>query len=192
MGYLIGSISFAVILSRAFGLPDPRSYGSGNPGATNVLRTGKRAAAALTLIGDTGKGWIAVYLAQRFASDYGVGEAGIAGVALAAFLGHLFPLYFRFQGGKGVATALGILLSVNAWLGLAVLATWIAVAAIFRYSSLAALTAALLAPVYSVWLIGVDAMTAAAAAMSLLLIWRHRANLQRLLAGQEGKIGKRE
>lgn len=191
LGYLIGSISFAVIVSRAFGLPDPHSYGSGNPGATNVLRTGRKSAAALTLLGDTGKGWVAVYLAQRFASDYGVGEAGIAGVAVAAFLGHLFPVFFRFRGGKGVATAFGILLSVNAWLGLAVLATWLAMAAIFRYSSLSALTAALLAPVFSAWLTGIGAMTAAAAVMSLLLIWRHRENLKRLLAGQEGKIGRR-
>ncbi|MBI4294421.1 MAG: glycerol-3-phosphate 1-O-acyltransferase PlsY [Betaproteobacteria bacterium] len=192
VGYLIGSISFAVIVSRGFGLPDPRSYGSGNPGATNVLRTGKKLAAAVTLVGDTAKGWVAVYLAQRFAGDYGIGEAGIAGVAVAAFLGHLFPVFFGFRGGKGVATALGILLALNPWLGLAVLATWIAVAAFFRYSSLAALVAALLAPIFSVWLSGVYAQAAAVTAMSLLLIWRHRANLQRLLGGQEGRIGKQD
>lgn len=192
IGYLIGSISFAVIVSRAFGLPDPRSYGSGNPGATNVLRTGKKIAAALTLIGDTGKGWVAVYLAQRFAEHYGIGDAAVQGVAVAAFLGHLFPVFFGFRGGKGVATALGILLALNPWLGLAVLATWIAVAALFRYSSLAALVAALLAPVFSAWLTGIYAQAAAVTTMSLLLIWRHRANLQRLFAGQEGKIGRQD
>jgi len=191
-GYLIGSISFAVIVSRAFGLPDPHSYGSRNPGATNVLRTGRKLAAALTLIGDTGKGWVALYLAQRFADDYGIGDAGLAGVTVAAFLGHLFPLFFGFRGGKGVATALGILLALNAWLGLAVLATWIAVAALFRYSSLAALVAALLAPVFSVWLTGIYAQAAAVTTMSLLLIWRHRGNLRRLLAGEEGRIGKQD
>jgi glycerol-3-phosphate acyltransferase PlsY len=189
-GYLIGSISFAVIVSRVFGLPDPRSYGSGNPGATNVLRTGKKFAAALTLLGDTAKGWVAVYLTQRFADEYGIGEIGIAGVAVAAFLGHLFPVFFGFRGGKGVATALGILLALNPWLGLAALATWIAVAAAFRYSSLAALVAALLAPVFSVWLSGGYAQAVAVTTMSLLLIWRHRVNLQRLFAGQEGKIGR--
>ena len=192
VGYLIGSISFAVIVSRGFGLPDPRSYGSGNPGATNVLRSGKKLAAAMTLIGDAAKGWAAVYLAQRFADDYGIGEATIAGVAVAAFLGHLFPVFFGFRGGKGVATALGILLALNPWLGLAVLATWIAVAAFFRYSSLAALVAALLAPVFSVWLSGIYAQAAAVTTMSLLLIWRHRANLQRLFAGEEGRIGKQD
>jgi len=189
IGYLIGSLSFAVIVSRAFGLPDPHSYGSGNPGATNVLRTGSRLAALLTLAGDGGKGWFAVFLAQRFAPSWGVEEAGIAGVALATFAGHLFPVYFRFQGGKGVATAAGILISIDVWLGLATLATWVAVAAVFRISSLAALVAAVFAPVYCVWMFGANAVAAAVAAMSVLLVWRHRDNLRRLLAGQEGKIG---
>ena len=190
IGYLIGSLSFAVIVSRAFGLPDPHSYGSGNPGATNVLRTGRKLAALLTLAGDGGKGWFAVFLAQRFAAGWGVEENGIAGVAIATFIGHLFPVYFRFQGGKGVATAAGILISIDAWLGLATLATWVVVAAVFRYSSLAALIAAIFAPVYYVWMFGANTMAAAVAAMSVLLVWRHRDNLRRLLAGQEGKIGR--
>ncbi|MBI2958700.1 MAG: glycerol-3-phosphate 1-O-acyltransferase PlsY [Betaproteobacteria bacterium] len=189
-GYLIGSLSFAVLVSRAFGLPDPHGYGSGNPGATNVLRSGKKLAAALTLVGDTSKGWVAVYLAQRLAGDYAIGDAGVAGVAIAAFLGHLFPLYFGFRGGKGVATALGILLALNLGLGVAALATWLAVALLFRISSLAALVAAALAPLFSIALGGIDATAVAVSAMSLLLIWRHRANLRRLLTGEEAKIGR--
>ena len=191
IGYLIGSLSFAVIVSRVFGLPDPHTYGSHNPGATNVLRTGRKFAALLTLAGDGGKGWFAVFLAQRFAASWGVEEAGIAGVALASFIGHLYPVFFRFQGGKGVATAAGILISIDAWLGLATIATWVVVAAIFRISSLAALVAAVLAPVFYVWLFGANTMAAAVAAMSVLLVWRHRDNLRRLLAGQEGRIGQK-
>jgi len=189
IAYLIGSLSFAVLVSRALGLPDPHTYGSGNPGATNVLRTGKKAAALLTLLGDGGKGWVAVFLAQRYAPDWGVEPAGIAGAAIAVFVGHLFPVFFRFQGGKGVATAAGILIAVHPWLGLATLGCWIVVAAAFRYSSLAALIAAVFAPMCYVWLLGVDAMAAAVTAMSALLIWRHKDNLQRLLAGEEGRIG---
>jgi glycerol-3-phosphate acyltransferase PlsY len=189
IAYLIGSLSFGVLVSRAFGLPDPRSYGSGNPGATNVLRTGKKAAALLTLLGDGGKGWLAVFLAQRLSGGFDVGPAAVAGVAIAVFIGHLFPVFFRLQGGKGVATAAGILLAVNPWLGLATLVSWIAIAAIFRLSSLAALVAAVFAPTYYVWLFGLDAMSAAVSAMSALLIWRHKDNIRRLLAGQEGRIG---
>jgi acyl phosphate:glycerol-3-phosphate acyltransferase len=189
IAYLIGSLSFGVLVSRAFGLPDPHSYGSGNPGATNVLRTGKKAAALLTLLGDGGKGWLAVFLAQRFAGALGAEPAGVAGVAIAVFVGHLYPVFFGFRGGKGVATAAGILLAVNLWLGLATLVTWIAIAAIFRYSSLAALIAAAFAPLYYGWLFGPDAMAAALTAMSALLVWRHRDNIRRLLAGQEGRIG---
>jgi len=189
VGYLIGSLSFGVIVSRAFGLPDPHGYGSGNPGATNVLRTGRKAAALLTLLGDGGKGWLAVFLAQRFAGGWGVEAAGVAGVAIAVFIGHLYPVFFGFRGGKGVATAAGILLAVNHWLGLATLASWIAIAAIFRLSSLAALIAAVFAPAYYVWLFGIDAMSAALTAVSALLVWRHRDNIRRLLAGQEGRIG---
>jgi len=189
IAYLIGSLSFGVLVSRAFGLPNPRSYGSGNPGATNVLRTGKRVAALLTLLGDGGKGWLAVFLAQRFAGGMGVEPDGVAGVAIAVFIGHLYPVFFGFHGGKGVATAAGILLAVNPWLGLATLVSWIAIAAIFRLSSLAALIAAAFAPVYYVWLFGIDVMAAAVTAMSALLIWRHKDNIRRLLAGQEGRIG---
>ena len=149
----------------------------------------RRAAALLTLFGDGGKGWLAVILAQRFAGGLGVEPAGVAGVAIAVFIGHLYPVFFGFRGGKGVATAAGILLAVNHWLGLATLASWIAIAAIFRLSSLAALIAAVFAPTYYVWLFGIDAMSVALTAMSALLVWRHRDNIRRLLAGQEGRIG---
>jgi glycerol-3-phosphate acyltransferase PlsY len=192
LAYLTGSLSFAVLVSRAFGLPDPHSYGSGNPGATNVLRTGKKAAALLTLLGDGGKGWLAVFLAQRYAAGWGVEQAGIAAAAIAVFVGHLFPVFFGFRGGKGVATAAGILIAVDLWLGLSTLACWIVVAAAFRYSSLAALVAALFAPIFYVWLRGADALALAVAAMSLLLIWRHKDNLRRLIAGQEGRIGAKK
>ena len=192
VAYLIGSLSFGVLASRAFGLPDPRSYGSGNPGATNVLRTGKKAAALLTLLGDGGKGWLAVFLAQQFAAGRGVEPAGVAGVAIAVFAGHLFPVFFGFRGGKGVATAAGILLAVNHWLGLAALTSWIAIAAIFRLSSLAALIAAVVAPTGYLWLFGIDAMSVAVTAMSALLIWRHKDNVGRLLAGKEESIGAKK
>ena len=192
IAYLIGSLSFAVLVSRAFGLPDPHSYGSGNPGATNVLRTGKRAAALLTLLGDGGKGWLVVFLAQRYAADWGAEPAGIAGAAIAVFIGHLFPVFFGFRGGKGVATAAGILLAVQLWLGLATLACWVAVAAASRYSSLAALVASVFAPIFYAWLHGADALALAVAAMSLLLVWRHKDNLRRLIAGQEGRIGAKK
>ena len=148
VAYLIGSISFAVVMSRAFGLSDPRTYGSKNPGATNVLRSGNKKAAIATLIGDGAKGWLAVWLAQRFAEQYGVGDLGIALVAIAVFLGHLYPVFFRFVGGKGVATALGVLLGLNVWIGVATLVTWLVIAYAFRYSSLAALIAAIFAPFY--------------------------------------------
>lgn len=189
IAYLIGSLSFAVVVSRAFGLPDPHSYGSGNPGATNVLRTGKRLAAVLTLLGDAAKGWFAVYLARVLATEYGVESVGIAAVVVAAFLGHVYPVYFRFRGGKGVATALGILLALNPWLGLATFATWAVIALIFRISSLAALIAALLAPCYYVWFFGLDPVAASVAAMCALLVYRHKENIRRLLAGQESRIG---
>ena len=147
--YLIGSLSFAVIVSRAMGLNDPRTYGSGNPGATNVLRSGNKAAAVLTLLLDALKGFVPVVLVDQFGSRFGLGEGTVALVALAAFLGHLWPVFFRFQGGKGVATAAGVLLGLNPWLGLATLATWVIIAAFFRYSSLAAIVAAVFAPFYS-------------------------------------------
>jgi len=192
LAYLIGSLSFAVIVSRLVGLPDPRTYGSGNPGATNVLRTGRKAAALATLAGDGGKGWLAVFLAQRFGADYGVDAGGIAACAVAVFLGHLFPLYFGFKGGKGVSTALGILLAINVWLGIASLATWSVIAAIFRYSSLAALVAAVFAPLYAFFLFGASAALPAVILMSALLLWRHRSNILKLAAGRESRIGERK
>ncbi len=187
--YLIGSLSFAVIVSRACGLPDPRTYGSGNPGATNVMRSGKKTAAALTLFGDGAKGWVAVYLAQVLAPQWGVDEMGIALAALAAFLGHLFPVFFGFKGGKGVATAAGILLALHVWMGLAVLATWLAVFAVSRISSLSALTAAVSAPLYAVLFLS-KPMLATVIVLSALLIWRHRSNIRNLLQGKEGSFKK--
>lgn len=188
--YLIGSLSFAVIVSRWFGLPDPHSYGSGNPGATNVLRTGKKLAAGLTLAGDTAKGVLAVVLARLFAADYGVDMAGIALVALAVFLGHLYPLFFRFKGGKGVATALGILCAINLWLGLATLATWLIIVLFFRTVSLASIIAAIFAPLYTGWLFGTASpLLPAVLAIAALLIYRHKENIRRLLAGKESRIG---
>jgi glycerol-3-phosphate acyltransferase PlsY len=188
--YLIGSLSFAVITSKLFGLPDPRTFGSRNPGATNVLRTGRKAAAALTLLGDSAKGWLAVFLAQRFAADYGLGDAAIAVVAIAVFLGHIYPVFFGFHGGKGVATALGILLALDLWLGLGVLATWLVAAAVWRISSLSALLAAVAAPLYAWLLLGAGVTTAAVLLLAILLLWRHKSNLQNLLAGREGRIGQ--
>ena len=184
--YLLGSISFAVVTSRAFGIADPRTYGSGNPGATNVLRSGKKLAAALTLLGDAAKGWAAVILAIHFA----LGDVQVALIALSVFLGHLFPIFLKFKGGKGVATALGVLLALNAWLGLAALATWLFIALVFRLSSLSALTAAVGAPIYAVLLGLPHAWVAASVVMSLLLFWRHKRNIQNLLTGRESRIGK--
>jgi len=192
LAYLIGSLSFAVIVSKAMGLPDPHSYGSGNPGATNVLRTGKRLAALFTLAGDAGKGWFAVWLAQKFATDFELAPATIAGVAIAVFLGHLFPVFFRFLGGKGVATAAGILLALNPWLGLATLATWLIIAVFFRYSSLAAIVASLFAPLYCFYLFGLSAALPAVILMSALLVWRHRENIRKLMDGTESKLGQKK
>jgi glycerol-3-phosphate acyltransferase PlsY len=189
--YLIGSISFAVVMSRVFGLSDPRTYGSKNPGATNVLRSGNKKAAIATLIGDGAKGWFAVWLAYQLADQYGITDAGIALVALAVFVGHLWPVFFRFVGGKGVATALGVLLGINVWLGLATLATWLIVAYAFRYSSLAALIAAVFAPFYYGLLFGADEILFAVAAMSALLLFRHGKNISNLLAGKESRIGSK-
>jgi len=188
--YLIGSLSFAVIVSRLFGLPDPRKHGSGNPGATNMLRTGRKSAAVLTLVGDMAKGWLAVYLARYFGAQYGIEIAATYGAAVAVFLGHLYPLFFGFKGGKGVATALGILLAISPWLGLAALASWIIVFAFTRISSLAALAAATLAPVLGSYLIGGALPVAALCLVSALIFWRHRANIRRLLAGEEGRFAK--
>jgi glycerol-3-phosphate acyltransferase PlsY len=189
LAYLLGSISFAVLMSKAFGLADPRTYGSGNPGATNVLRSGKKTAAVLTLLGDAAKGWLAVYLAIRLAPHDGDGLILVALVALAVFLGHLFPVFLKFKGGKGVATALGVLLALSGWMGLAVFATWLLVAAVFRYSSLSALVAAVAAPVYAMLVHLRPELVIATGVMSLLLIWRHKQNIQNLMAGKESKIG---
>ena len=189
--YLIGSISFAVVMSRLFGLSDPRTYGSKNPGATNVLRSGSKKAAIATLIGDGAKGWLAVFLAVKFGPQYGLDDAGIALVSIAVFLGHLWPVFFRFVGGKGVATALGVLLGLNGWLGLATLVTWLVVAYAFRYSSLAALIAAVFAPFYYGLLFGVDEILFAVIAMSALLLWRHSSNIGNLIAGKESRIGSK-
>jgi len=189
--YLLGSISFAVVMSRAFGLSDPRTYGSKNPGATNVLRSGSKKAAIATLVGDAAKGWLAVWLAMRYGYDFGLDETGIALVAIAVFIGHLWPVFFRFVGGKGVATALGVLLGINPWLGLATLATWMIIAYAFRYSSLAALVAAVFAPLYYGMLFGVDAILLAVIVMSVLLVWRHSGNIGNLIAGKESKLGSK-
>jgi glycerol-3-phosphate acyltransferase PlsY len=190
--YLIGSISFAVVVSKVFGLDDPRTYGSKNPGATNVLRSGNKAAAVLTLLGDGFKGWLAVWLAQKYGPQYGLEDSGIALVALAVFLGHLWPVFFRFVGGKGVATALGVLLGLNPWLGLATMATWLIVAYAFRYSSLAALVASVFAPFYYGLLFGFDPQLLAVLVMSGLLIYRHRKNISNLMTGKESRIGSKK
>ena len=197
LAYLIGSLSFAVIVSRAMGLHDPRTYGSGNPGATNVLRSGSKKAAAVTLLLDALKGLIPVLLVKYCGPAYGLGEGTLALVALAAFLGHLFPIFFKFQGGKGVATALGVLLGLSGWLGLLVLLTWLLVAFTTRYSSLSALIAAVLAPVYYVLLGDTlwdydKQVLLAVVLMSALLLWRHAGNISRLLRGEESKIGSKK
>jgi len=189
--YLIGSISFAVVMSKLFGIADPRTYGSKNPGATNVLRSGNKGAAIMTLIGDGAKGWLAVWLAMRYQDQLQIGDATIALVAIAVFLGHLWPVFFRFVGGKGVATALGVLLGLNPWLGLATLVTWLAVAFAFRYSSLAALVAAVFAPFYYGLLFGVEPQLFAVFLMSVLLAFRHSKNISNLLAGKESRFGSK-
>ena len=187
--YLIGSLSFAVIVSRLMGLDDPRSYGSKNPGATNVLRSGNKPAAIITLALDALKGYVPVLLVLVFGPRFGLGEttAGFAG--LAAFLGHLWPVFFRFQGGKGVATAAGVLLALQPVLGLATLLTWVIVAVFFRYSSLASIVAAAFAPFFQLLMWGAEPALAAIVPMSLLLVWRHEGNIRKLFAGTESKLG---
>ncbi|MEW5889920.1 MAG: glycerol-3-phosphate 1-O-acyltransferase PlsY [Pseudomonadota bacterium] len=192
VSYLIGSIPFAVIVSRVFGLADPRSYGSGNPGATNVLRTGNKLAALLTLLGDAGKGLVAVLLARALAPQYGLAASDIALAGFAVFFGHLHSVFLGFRGGKGVATAAGVLFGFDPWLGLAVLAVWVAVAAAFRYSSLAALAAASAAPLLAVIMLSGGDYTTAVLCMSILLFWRHSENIQKLREGRESKIGEKK
>lgn len=191
LAYLLGSISFAVVVSKVFGLADPRSYGSHNPGATNVLRSGNKLAAALTLLLDALKGWLAVWLTQWFGADFGIYQTGVAMVALAVFLGHLYPMFFRFKGGKGVATFMGILFALNVWLGLATAATWLIVAAFMRYSSLAAMISAVFAPFYYILLFGTDSIGAALLAIGGLLLYRHRANMVKLINGKESRLGEK-
>ncbi len=190
VAYLIGSVSFAVIVSRVLKLPDPRSYGSGNPGATNVLRSGRRSAAALTLLGDIAKGWLAVSLALNVAGS-GTVEIAASGAAIAVVVGHIFPLFHRFQGGKGVATVLGALTGLNLYLAGGTVATWLIIAFFFRISSLAALVSAVFAPVFCYLLYGLHPFTAAVAVIAALIIYRHKANIRNLLAGTESRIGSR-
>ncbi len=192
VAYLIGSIAFAVVVSKAFRLPDPHTYGSGNPGATNVLRTGNRLAALLTLFGDALKGFVAVMATKELAPLVNLPEEAVAMAAIAVFLGHLFPLFFKFKGGKGVATAAGILFAIQWQLGLLTLATWVVIAMFFRYSSLAALIAAIFAPLCSYFLTKSSVMLVAVSAISLLLIWRHRENIRKLMAGEETRIGEKK
>ena len=195
--YLLGSLSFAVIVTRVMGLSDPRTYGSKNPGATNVLRSGSKAAAIVTLLLDALKGWLPVALVIGFGKPHGLEEGTVAMVGLAAFAGHLWPVFFRFQGGKGVATALGVLLGISVWLGLATAATWLIIAFFFRYSSLASLAAAAFAPVYYLLVDGVvwyaeGRIAAAIVVMAVLLAWRHKENIQRLIEGKESRLGRKK
>ena len=196
LAYLVGSLSFAVIVSRAMGLNDPRTYGSKNPGATNVLRSGSKAAAVVTLLLDAAKGWLPIALVHWFGQPYGLDDGTVALVGLAAFLGHLYPVFFGFAGGKGVATALGVLVGISGVLGLAAGATWLIVAFFFRYSSLASLAAAVFAPVYYVFGNGVawamdKSILMAITVMAGLLIWRHAENMSRLVKGTESRLGKK-
>ena len=194
LAYLIGSVSFAVVVSRVMGLSDPRSYGSHNPGATNVLRSGNKLAALLTLLLDGVKGWLPVYAVVQFGAAYGLGQGSVALVALAAFAGHVWPVFFRFQGGKGVATAAGVLFGIEPLLGLATFATWLIVAFFSRYSSLAALASAVFAPAYYflghrvVWYAD-NFVLLAAVVMSAILVWRHQGNIVKLMRGEESRIG---
>jgi glycerol-3-phosphate acyltransferase PlsY len=190
-GYLLGSLSFAIVISRVMGLADPRSYGSKNPGATNVLRSGSKPAAVLTLLGDALKGTLAVWLAARFGPAYGIDESGVALTGLAAFVGHLYPVYFRFRGGKGVATFFGVIAMLNAWVGLMAGVAWIVVAIFFRYSSAASLTAAVVAVFGWAFLMGFDAGLVCVALMAGLLVARHKQNILNLRAGRERRIGEK-
>ena len=195
--YLIGSLSFAVIVSSVMGLNDPRTYGSKNPGATNVLRSGSKAAAVVTLLLDALKGWLPVVLVKWYGKPYGLEDGTLAMVGLAAFLGHLYPVFFRFVGGKGVATALGVLMGISGVLGLATLATWVVIAFFFRYSSLSSIAAAVFAPVYYLFGAGVawtmdGRIMAAVVVMSGLLVWRHAENISRLIKGTESRLGKKK
>lgn len=189
--YLIGSVSFAIVVSKLLRLDDPRTYGSQNPGATNVLRTGNKLAAVLTLLGDCAKGWVAVVLAIQFSEPLGLGKTGVSLAAFAVFAGHLWPVFFGFKGGKGVATALGVLLALSPPVGVTTLCTWIIIAYTWRYSSLAALVAAAFAPIYQLLLFGPGVKLVAIFLMSVLLVYRHRGNIVNLLAGKETRLARR-
>ena len=188
LAYLIGSVPFAVVTSKLFGLADPRSYGSGNPGATNVLRSGNKLAALLTLLGDAAKGWLAVFLAQQFGGQ----PQDLAFAGFAAFFGHLHPLFLNFKGGKGVATAAGVLFGFSPWLGLAALAVWLATIGFFRISSLGSIATAITAPLLALALLDSADMVTAVFCIALLLFWRHSENLQRIRAGTEPRIGEKK
>jgi len=189
VAYLIGSLSFAILSSRMFGLPDPRTYGSGNPGATNVLRSGRKAAALVTLIGDCGKGLVAVLVARYLASRFGAGDPAVSGAAVAVFLGHLYPLYFRFKGGKGVATALGVLLGLSPWLAALAAAIFGIVVGVSRYVSLASIVAAISSAIAAPLLLGWGTSAGAVIVVAALVVWRHRGNLRRMIAGTERRLG---
>jgi glycerol-3-phosphate acyltransferase PlsY len=189
VAYLIGSVSFAIVWSKVFRLADPRSYGSHNPGATNVLRSGHKVAALLTLLGDGAKGWLAVWLVKTFGTQFGWGEWSVGLSALAVFLGHVFPVYHHFQGGKGVATALGIVIAISGWLALGTVASFAMILFFFRYVSLASIIAAVFAAFYYVLLYALDPIALAIGIMAVLLIWRHKENIARLLAGKESRFG---
>lgn len=190
--YLLGSLSFAVIVSKAMGMADPRSYGSGNPGATNVLRSGKKTAAVLTLLGDGAKGWVAVALTAWFGPRYGLGEQAIAMSALAVLIGHMWPVFFGFKGGKGVATAVGVLFGFNVWLALAAIATWLFMAFVVKISSLSAIVACVMVPVYAYFIVQPSSpYFGTCIIIAILVIHRHKSNLIKLLTGQEGRIGEK-
>jgi glycerol-3-phosphate acyltransferase PlsY len=195
LAYVLGSIPFAVIVSRVFALPDPRSYGSGNPGATNVLRTGRKAAAALTLLGDALKSWLAVFLAQRMA-EAGTTDVTVAAAAVAVTLGHMYPVFLRFRGGKGVSTSVGVLIALDLALAAGAIATWGIIAIFFRYASLASLVAAAFAPFFAFFLYGMNRFALEPAVgltvIALLIAWRHQTNIRNLLAGTEGKLGQQD
>jgi glycerol-3-phosphate acyltransferase PlsY len=193
IAYLIGSVSFAVVVTRLMGAPDPRTFGSKNPGATNVLRSGNKLAAVLTLLGDSLKGWLAVWLAARYGTDYGAGVLAVPWCAVAVVVGHMYPVFHGFRGGKGVSTAAGVLFALNLWLGAGTLATWLIIAFFFRLSSLSALVAAVFAPfaaaiLYSPW----HATFWSVSIIALLLVWRHRKNIANLIRGTEGRIGEKK
>ncbi|MDS1141437.1 glycerol-3-phosphate 1-O-acyltransferase PlsY [Pusillimonas sp. SM2304] len=195
--YLLGSVPFAVVVSRAMGLADPRTFGSKNPGATNVLRTGNKTAAALTLLGDAAKGWLAVFAAGYVAQRFGIPSSVVAGCAVAAFLGHVFPVFLGFKGGKGVATALGVITALNPWLALATAGTWLILAYVTRYSSLSSILAAIFAPLY--YLLGGNvawplnkSFALAIVVISVVLVFRHQANISRLMTGKESRIGSKK